>query len=427
MSKFQLIVIVVFGFIIVFGVALFALSKGSSSSANRTPTIIWGTISKNTIDGLIEKTRQIDDKLDVSYVEKRPESFEGDLVEALASGAGPDAIVISEDLLYKNLNKLFLIPYQTLSEREFKDTYISEAELFLFPNGIAAIPLAVDPLVMYWNRTILNNNAISKPPTNWTEFLTLAPKLTKQNNNVITQATVAFGGFDNISNAKAVLSALFLQAGTPITVKDTKTGVLKSVLGERFNFKLIPAEEAIRFYTGFADPQKPNYSWNPSLPSSQSYFVSGDLAFYFGLASEAGEIRVKNPNLDFDITLLPQTSADNKITYGKIYGLALTRGVRNVAGSFINLRSLTSAPAMAELANLWVLPPARRDLLVSRPSGAFRAVFYDSALIARSWLDPDSSGTNQIFRAMIKAVTSGLGKISEATRQASLEIDGLIK
>ena len=59
-----------------------------------------------------------------------------------------------------------------ISERDFKNTYIEEGELYLAANGILGLPITVDPMVMYWNRDIFSSAAIAAPPSYWDEFLT---------------------------------------------------------------------------------------------------------------------------------------------------------------------------------------------------------------------------------------------------------------
>lgn len=426
MSKFQLILTTVFIFIIIAAVATFALFKASDTE-NRGKTVLWGTLDRQLMSSFLSKVGEFDQKFSVDYVEKRPETFEADLIEALASGTGPDAVLLPQDLIYRNLNKLTPIPYSSLSERSFKDTYLSEGELFLSAAGISALPLVVDPLVLYWNRTLLTNAGIAKPPATWTELLALTPKLVAKNNTVITQSAVALGGYENITNAKDILSVLLLQAGTPITgFRDS--GRLASLLGEKFNFALVPAEEALRFYIGFADPQKPNYSWNPSLPPARSYFISGDLAFYLGFASELKEIRDRNPNLDFDVATLPQTDKTvARKTFGRVLGLAFTKNLKDLPSAFANALSLTSPNSIRALSEIISLPPSRRDLLSVKPADAYLAVFYDSALISRGWLDPDKEGSDAVFKNMVKSATSGRARISEAVGQASRELESLIK
>ena len=100
-------------------------------------------------------------------------SFDQTLIEALANGNGPDAIIIPQDSIVHYLDKIEPIPYQSFSQSAFKSAYITKAELFLGGNGVLAVPFSVDPLVMYWNRDLFANAGIAEPPQYWDEFLRL--------------------------------------------------------------------------------------------------------------------------------------------------------------------------------------------------------------------------------------------------------------
>ena len=63
--------------------------------------------------------------------------------------------------------------------------------------------------------------------------------------------------------------------------------------------------------------------------------------------------------------------------------------------------------------------PARRDLLTSVPEDSYSPAFYNSALFARSWLDPDSEDTDNIFRNMIDSVLSNSARTGEAISDAN--------
>lgn len=43
-------------------------------------------------------------------------------------------------------------------------------------DSIIAFPLTIDPLVMYWNRDILSNAGIVKPPAYWDEIYSIVKK-----------------------------------------------------------------------------------------------------------------------------------------------------------------------------------------------------------------------------------------------------------
>ncbi len=427
MSTFKIVLTSIFAVSIVVGVALFALSKGSSGGQSAN-LLVWGTISPEVFDTAYKNSSiKTNKQIQITYIKKDSASFNADFVEALAVGTGPDIVILRDDYIYKNSNKLFTLPYTNYPQRNFKDTFIEGGEIFLAPDGVIALPFIVDPLVMYWNRDLFSNNLISSPPKYWDEIIPLIAKMTKKDSGgSILKATVALGEWGNVNNAKEIIAMLLLQAGTPITTRTTSG--LQSVLNSSFNYPIAPSQSAISFYTQFSNPTSPSYSWNRSLPTSISMFLSGNLGLYIGFASEIFSIQQKNSNLNFDVTLVPQIRDTNKkIVFGHIYSLSIVKQSKQIGGAYLALNALTEAVSIKALGTLTNLPPVRRDLLAISPTDAFRTVFYNSALLSHSWIDPDSNGSSNAFRVMIENITSGRVRISEALSNANSELTAEIK
>lgn len=425
MSRFQLIftgILVVLG---IGGAIAFSISKNTGSQG-ATQVVMWGTISSSVINPFISNVVLNNrDTVNVSYVEKTPVSLESELIAALARGTGPDMILLPQDLIVKQLDKYYQIPYSTYSARTFKDSFIPEGELYLGSSGVIGFPFSVDPMVMYWNRDIFSNAGIAAPPTTWSQFFTLAPKLTvKDDKGNITQSAVALGEARNILHFKDMIALLSLQAGTPITTHDSQ-GVLSSVFDMR-GTSIAPAEEALSYFTEFSNPAKTSYSWNRSLPTDRTDFIAGKLAVYFGYASELAGIRQANPNLNFDVTGMPQTEG-NKMTFGAMNAITILNASANKSAAYTAASILTSAAGQKEWVTETGYPPVRRDLLTSLPGDAYQAVFWRGALIANGWLDPNREATVDVFGRLIENVTSGKLRVSESVHSASQELDMLIQ
>lgn len=427
MSKFQIILMVVFGFFILIAVLMFALYQGGSSSQEATVTI-WGDLPSEAFSSILGTVVPVIDKsLNLVYVEKSSETIDKEFTEALASGQGPDLLITSQDRFLKNKSKLVAIPYDSVSERDFKEAFVEEGELFMTPEGIYGLPLIVDPLVMYYNRDLLSSAGEARPMAYWDEIYSLTSKLTKRDaaGNVV-QSTIALGETRNINNFKEILSLLMLQAGTPITGYSGTE--LRPFLAENFGLTVAPSESALDFYTQFSNPTKTYYSWNRSLSEAQTRFTSGDSAYYLGFASELTALRNKNPNLNFGVAPVPQSRVSGRtITYGKVHSVSITRGVRNTGAAFRAALLLVSREVAEPLSYELILPTARRDLLSIKQNDAIVSVFFEAALQARGWLDPENVATRDIFRDMIDGVTSGRARTQEAVNVASRSLETLMK
>ncbi|MCX6747962.1 MAG: extracellular solute-binding protein [Candidatus Nomurabacteria bacterium] len=219
-----------------------------------------------------------------------------------------------------------------MASADFKSTYAGAAEVFLGNKGTIAFPLTIDPLVMYYNRSILDTNGIVYPPTYWDEFNEMSGKITKKDDaGQIIKSAVGFGQYSNVNNAKDIVTALFMQTGNPIV--QNEGGALRSSLSGLETSKSLG--DALAFYTSFADPLKPSYSWNKGFPNSQDAFSSGSVAFYFGFASELPTLIKKNPNQNLGIAPLPQIkNSSTKATRGRVAGIAVSSFSKNFTTAY---------------------------------------------------------------------------------------------
>ncbi len=424
MSKFQLALTAVFVICIIGGVVAFATYKSSSTDNALPPISIWGSFPAITFNDYIQKLNlTLATPIAIQYTEISQSNFRQNFIEALANGGGPDAILIRQDDITGFMDKILVIPNTVITQRDFQDTYVPQADLYLTSNGTLAIPFIVDPMVMYWNKTMFTNAGIAKYPQYWDEFTDISKKINQKDaNSNIRRSALALGEFANIDNAREILSALFLQAGNPVTYYSN--GVLRSAIGDGDYYGTRSSTPAVSFFVQFANPRSTAYSWNRSLPSSKNSFLSGTLATYFGFTSEIRDLRAKNPNIDFDIAKLPQTKKGSiRATFGNMYGLSMVRSTTNANNTFSVLSIITQPGASSILSNLSYLPSARRDIIAAGSVDPYMSIFLDSALISKGWLDTNSNRSNQIFTRLVESITSGRLDTNSALKQASDELN----
>jgi len=428
MKNFQIIILVAFTIFIALGVFLFATFRGTKSIKDIQITI-WGEEEKIVFnDFLNEFNKNTDGSFKVQYKQIEGEDFADKVIESIASGQEPDIILLSSGDLVRFEDKILPIPFEVISERNFKDAFIEGGEIFLSNEGVLALPFSVDPLVTYWNRDILQSSGLSSPPKFWSEFFPFVERITEKDKALnITRSAVAMGEYQNVNNAKEIILSMIMQNGNSVVVRDNVNNSLVVILDEILGRPIPPAESAIRFYTEFSNPTKTSYSWNRSLPNSDEAFSSGDLALYFGFAGELAGIKAKNPNLNFDIALFPQSSNEaNQKVYGNIKALAILKRSKNTNAAISVASALIREDNIKSLVSITNLPPVRRALL-SRGSGlVFEDLFYQSALIAKSFLDPNSKESDLIFESLVDRVVSGSERINQAVRRSTSELNNLI-
>lgn len=410
MNNFQTVLVAIFLAFFVFGVLIFAgvINIGNKEARVAAGKVkIWGTLPNDGINDVIKAITDNNSSLDVSYSRKDKITYQNELIESFANGNGPDLFIITTDMIQKNLNFIYKIPYQNYSERGFRDSFIDGASVYLDKDGVIGFPLVVDPIVMYYNKDILSNEGIVNPPKTWDELFELNKKITqREDGGTINQSLIALGQYDNINNIKDILATLLIQNGNNI-VERNESGY-QSVFGSNpSSLEFSPAETVLKFFIEFSNPSSYSYSWNKSLPNSFDYFTGARLALYLGRASEIFNIETVNPNLSFDVAQVPQIKdTKSKRTYGDVYAIVINKNSNNLTSAFQVASDLSYGDNARNLSVALSLPPASRALLSEKPDNPYLLTFFNSALISRSWPDPDDNQTDVILSDLLDNILS---------------------
>lgn len=378
--------------------------KGGNSTGGAA-LVFWSTYPKNVFDESLSDYEKANRGTSITYVVKNKDTYQQDLLNAWATGKGPDLWTIPEGLIHRNLDKLYPLPALLMTEREFKETFVEAASAVFFQKGqIVGLPFVMDPLVLYWNKDFFASEAIALPPTTWDEFLAYSQRLTKRapNGNLI-RAGVAMGLTQNIPQAKDILSLLILQGGTSILDPQTHAVTLGETRLQN-TIRVNPTESALRFYTDFARRNKTSYSWNNTFPDPVSAFSREEVAMIIGYASDLPTIMKQNAHINVGVSPVPQYSgAPLNITHARTDALTVSLASRNRSAAWQAAKYLTSAQASAKIAGKFWRAPVRRDILQKGHQFPAFSVFYQSALQARTWYDPAPERTDEIFRSMIES------------------------
>lgn len=434
MNNFQTILLGIFIGGLAFAVLIFSglIDVGSKrkTETNLSGTVtIWGILPSSYFTEAEEVILSDYDELGINYVEKNKETYQSELIEAFAKGQGPDAYIIDTDMIKANEPFIYKIPYESYPEKTFKASYIDGAEIYLDEQGVFAFPILSDPLVLYYNKDILSNNSILNPPKTWDELFDLNKKLTKNDaNGIISQSMIALGQFNNVNHAKDILATLLIQNGNNIVSKkidDDNVSYYSILRDNPLGYSVSPIQAVLDFYLVFSNMSSPYYSWNRALSNSLDMFTSGKLAFYIGRASELFKIQSTNPNLSFNVTELPQMKDTNfKRTYGEIYAIVINKNSKNLSSIMGVVGTMALAKASEPISVASSLPPVLRSLLSEIPkNNAYLETFFNSAIISRSWLDPDESKTEIIFKDLIENISSNNLSLNEAVNKANSQLE----
>lgn len=445
MNNFQTILVAIFLAFFVFAVLIFSdiikIGGANKSEAVQGKVVIWGTFPKGAVKDILDGLTTTYKDLTVSYSEKNDSTYQQELIEAFANSKGPDLFIVNQSMIKRNSNFIYKIPFSNYPEKTFANSFTDGSDIYLSDEGVIGFPMVVDPMVLYYNKDILTNEGIVNPPTTWDELFELNKILTKRDNSgAISQSMISLGQYGNVNNVKDILATLLIQNNNNIIEKSSSskentaatsvTTSYRSVLEENpLNYTVAPAEAVMKFFLEFSDVSKTSYSWNRSLSNSLDMFIGGKLAFYLGRASELFQIESMNPNLSFDVAQIPQVKgATAKRTYGEIFAVVINKKSTNSASAFAVATSISSGDNIKNISINISLPPVARVLLSQKPvDNKYLYTFFSSALIARSWIDPDKEKTNLIFKEMTENILSNSLKVEEAISKADGQLDLLVQ
>ncbi len=416
LRPFQAGLLIAFAVIALVSLLILASFQGfSGAGANPygSSVTIWGTLDQRTFTVALQEMSRDDKNIQVvKYVQKDARTFEEDLVDAIAEGNSPDAILFQHENLVSLRTKLQPIPYDLFPLRTVKDNYVDGFEIFALSDGLYAVPFAVDPLIMYWNRDILAAGGLALPPATWESLTSTVEQITLRDaTRNILQGTVAFGEYSNVINAKSILLTLLLQSGSRL-IEEGQSRYVVALDTSANDTSRHPLTSTLQFYVEFGNPASPLYSWNRTFQDDLTAFIGERLALYFGYGSEASRVRDQNPNLNFDTAAIPQgAGATTKRVYGKFYGFALVRASQNQSGAYNAILALAGANSVSSITSQLGLAPAYRSLLSNQSQDPTQQTIQNQALIARGWLDPAPQSSSEIFKQMVEEVLSGRSQV----------------
>ena len=231
---------------------------GNDEEARATEAIeltIWGVFDdEDNYDGVMDAYRVIHPNVSIEYRELRYDEYEEELVRAIAEGEGPDIFLVQNTWMERYQSLMLPLPetltigYQevrgtvkkevintlrtetTLSQRalksDFVDVVAEDMVLSYQANEDAApedviygLPPALDTLVLYWNKDLLNAAGIAEAPDTWTEFQESVVALTKvDDDGNLVQSAVGMGTSENVERSADVLALLMIQNSTNIII-----------------------------------------------------------------------------------------------------------------------------------------------------------------------------------------------------------------
>lgn len=394
------------------------LLSGLRPGQRRGEIVMWGVgDSEEVYHDAFESFRR-QSGLTVKYFEKNADTYESELVNALAAGKGPDVFMIGNAWVPKHYDKIQPAPRAIFSTKDIEEFYPQVVvNDFTSGDNVWAVPLSVDTLALFYNRDLLDQAGVPFPPATWEELANDVPRLVKATRSGgLQRQAVALGTAKNVDQATDILALLMMQSGAKMVNSES----WQAELGE-------PARNALDFFTQFARPTGRFYTWNADLPQSLDAFAAGSLALTFDYGYQIPLLRDKAPKLNFGIAAMPQpVGSSGRLDYANYWGLTVARASKNQEAGWQLIQFLTDEPQARVYMKGSSRPPARRDLIREMQDDRQLGVFARQALTAESWIQPDPTAVVTIFTNMIESVVSGSRTSAEAVAEAEDRLNLLL-
>ena len=415
--------------VIIIGVVLLSATKKKVPAASAFPTgqitlTFWDPFNDSqNITPLIQDYAKVHPNVKIIYTKKDITTYQNDLLQALASGTGPDIFAINNAWLPQYLDKATSAPASTINFTDFKNTFVSVATSDFTKNQqVYGVPLSVDSLGLYYNKDLLGTAGIATPPKTWDELAADVQQIRRQDTTgYFSRSGVAMGSNNNVNRAVDIVYLLMLQQGTqPYSADGTTPAFAQSVQVNGNNVNA--GQIGLGFYTSFADPSSPNYNWNSQSDYSIDAFANGRAAFLFSYSYTRATIMHKSPNLNFDVAPVPQPNLSNpSVNFANYWGEVVSKQSKYPQVDWDFLKFLISKPELDKYYASAQVPASRSDLISLQISDPNLGVFANANLTAKSFYRPDQVRVDNIFGQVINNVILNHLPVQSALQQAQAQ------
>lgn len=393
------------------------ISFGSNEEKPMGEVQLWGTIPETTMSRIVQQFNPEARDYRITYREIPEATFNETIIEAVANGAGPDLIIAPHQVILANSARVYPFPKSSFSEKAFKDTYVDGASVLFTPNGAIALPVSIDPLVLFYNRTLFSKAGFVGPPTYWDEVVNMVQPLTiSDQRGGFTQSAIALGA-PNVPYAKDILMATVGQLGQVPVIRRYPDGGAP-YLSVTANAPAVeggdvfPLATAARFFSQFADATKNTYTWSQYASRADNVFVAEKLGMYVGQASELATLRARNPKMDIEMSYLPQTRGYNTfVTGGEMYAIATLASSRNLTTAMTVQSQLAGGTYSALIAEGIGATPALRAYA---GTPGLPEVVSRSMLVTKLWIDSMPSKSTPLIATLLSDIINGRSVASDA-------------
>ena len=141
--------------------------RQSNPNQYRLKLEVWGPVDdSDAFMSVFQNYRKLNPNVaDIVYKKINYDTYKKELLDALASGQGPDIFLIQNNWLPSFKDKIVPAPAEFISEQKFRNDFADVVANDFLDTGVAyAVPLSVDSLALYYNKDFFNEAGITSPP-----------------------------------------------------------------------------------------------------------------------------------------------------------------------------------------------------------------------------------------------------------------------
>lgn len=412
---------------------LLSAGCGGTPTAAKVTLKIWKPfVDSDKMNVIIQAYKKLHPNVTIEYTKKNIDTYQADLLNALAAGTGPDIYSINNTWLPEYLDKVTPAPANLYSLKEYKDAFVDVVyNDFVRDSKIYGTAMWVDTLGLYYNKDLLGTAGIATPPTTWDELARDSRKITSQNSQgYFDRSGVAIGTYQNVNRAVDVVYLMMLQAGAVPWSSDYRTAKFASsiqVNGKNFN----PGVAAMEYYTSFANPSSQNYTWNSDSDYSTDAFANGRSAFLYGYSYTRAQIDAKAPNLNYDVAPPPQYDLSQpSVNFASYFGEVVSKqsvARKTDAAAWDFLKFATSKEALDAYYAKDKEPSSRRDLIELQTQDLDIGVFAHDNLTAKSFYKVQETQFDALMGSAIEDILFKGQSISTSLSKVQNQANSLVQ
>lgn len=407
----------------------FIQAPGAAKKNTLPPVTLnyWSVFNdSDQMQPVIDAYQKANTNVTIKYRKLNITEYESALIDALATGQGPDIFSFHNTWLPKYVDKLEPI---SLSQSPINEYVPIVQDAGSVGENLYGLPYSVDTLALYYNPKILASAGIPLPPATWDEFDAAVKKIvTRDPDGNLTREGAAIGTVGNINRGIDSLFLLMLQNATPMTNAANTEATFANRQIQQDGQPYTPGLAAFNKFLSYSRSNSTTYTWNKDKQDAFQEFAAGKLGMLFNYQFNEARIRALNPNLEFRIAPVPQIAGTNiPLTIPSFWFEGVSKKSQHQLDAWKFIVYATGAEGNKLYTDATKKPSSRKDILQDQKNDRNLAAFASQATIAKSWYQKDANAIESVFIDAVSSVLAGTRDSENALQQAETQVKNIMQ